>query len=81
MRSGAGKSLIGSTFFMFAFHECFSSAAGRFWLKLSGTADCIAVFAAYVATAVTLAVVSYAVYLLLKRLSPRCLDLITGHRS
>lgn len=83
IRSHDGKEvkfLCGSTFFIYAFHQCFSSVNARLWIKVFGCGDILTCVLAFMTSLIAIVAVSIAVYALLKRIRPRFLGIITGGR-
>lgn len=72
--------LYSSTFFIYAFHQCFCSVNNKFWIQVYGCETVWSALAAFISSFLTLVLISLSVYLVLRSLSPGFLSLITGKR-
>ena len=79
--SGFFATLMSSTFFIYAFHQCFCTVVRKLWISLLPVDGTPGAIAAYLLSFATMVAVSLAVYMLLKRLSPSFTGLITGGRA
>ncbi len=75
-----GMLLIQSTFFIYAFHQCFCSLVRNIWLSLVGDSTTCTALISYVGSFVSMVAVSFAAWLLLRRIAPRILNVLTGNR-
>ena len=73
--------LYSSTFFIYAFHQCFCTVNAKFWIHVYGCETVFTTLAAFVSSFLTLVLISLSVYLMLRFLSPGFLGIITGKRS
>ena len=74
------RTLISSTFMIYAVHQCFCTKVRLFWLQVLGTTTSADIIISYIASFVTLLGASVIVYIITKRISPRFLSIITGGR-
>lgn len=72
---------IGSTFFIYAFHQCFITITSNFWMSIIGTSTSLGAATCLLLDFATLLGVSVAVWACLRRICPRFLAVITGGRS
>lgn len=79
-RSRAVATLIEATFMIYALHQCFSTSTRHLWEGLIGVDGVARTLAAYCCTLLTLTGISIAVYLPMRRFTPRLLSLLTGGR-
>lgn len=76
--------LISATFFIYAFHQLFCRQTRVFWETFLGCNQPnseVQVLTAYILTIVTLIGISFVVYLLFNRLSPKLMQIVTGGRQ
>lgn len=76
--------LINATFFIYAFHQLFCRQCRIFWetlLRCNQPDANVQVLIAYILTIITLTGVSFGVYLVFNRLSPKVMQVITGGRQ
>lgn len=74
------RTLVASTFMIFAVHQCMCTTVRKLWEHLIGIDSFAAVLATYVASFLTLTCVGIVTYLIIKKISPRLLLLLTGGR-
>ncbi|MCM1005996.1 MAG: acyltransferase [Prevotella sp.] len=72
--------LITATFMIYASHQCYCSLVRGFYYHLFGTENILQPLLAYTCTFLTLVLLGYLLFCLLKRYSPATLNLITGGR-
>lgn len=76
--------LVNATFFIYAFHQLFCRQCRVLWEMLLGCNQPdahVQVLVAYILTIITLTSVSFGVYLVFNRLSPKVMRLFTGGRQ
>lgn len=74
------KFLCGSTFFIYAFHQCFATVNAKLWIRVFGCGDVLTCLLAFMTSLISIVAVCIAVYTLLKKAMPRILGIITGGR-
>ncbi len=74
------KPLIASTFMIYAVHQCFCTRMRIIWENIWGVESVFCALLAYTCCFLSLVLISFIAYLILKRFSPRFLALITGGR-
>ena len=80
-RKGVGLLLCNATFFIYSVHQCFSSVVKRVWLGIFGDETLPEVVASMVMTFGSLLVISVIIYMVMLRLTPRLLSVLTGGRG
>lgn len=75
------KCMIASTFMIYVTHQCYSTFVCKFWTKICGCDTFLMPILAFILTFVTLIVAGCLAYMLLRKLSPRLLKIITGGRE
>lgn len=75
-----GSIMIGATFFIYAFHQCFCRIVRNLWLSIVGDGSSVAALATYSLSFVTMVGVSVGVWLLMRRFAPGLLAILTGNR-
>lgn len=73
--------LLGSTFFIYAFHALYCSVVRNAWLRLIGCSTTSTALAVLLLTFITLTVTSMVTYFILRRFAPRLIRLLTGDRQ
>lgn len=66
-----------STFFIYAFHQCFCFLCVKIWASIFGYATLASCLTIFCCAFFTTSGISFAMYLLLKKFSPRLLNLLT----
>ncbi|MDE6513517.1 MAG: acyltransferase [Muribaculaceae bacterium] len=78
--SRVGNLLIQSTFFIYAFHQCFCSIVRKAWLGVVGDSSTGAALVSYAGSFLTQVAICFAVWLIMRRLAPGLLRVLTGNR-
>ena len=73
--------LYSATFFIYAFHQCFCSVNVKFWVHLFGCGTVLSSLAVFLSSFIAAVSISLTVYVLMRRIAPRFLDVITGDRA
>ncbi len=76
-----GRQLCSSTFFLYAFHQCFCSVTLKFWLRIVGYNTILSSLLSYLLTFLSLFGISFLTYLLLNRYFPKGMRILSGNRS
>lgn len=75
-----GLKLCSSTFFLYAFHQCFCSVTLKFWLHIVGYDSISKSLFTYILTFLSLFTISFLTYLFLNRFYPKTMRVISGNR-
>ncbi len=81
LRVNCHSLLVDSTFFIYAFHQCFITVSAKFWARLIGVSTSAGAVAYLLLEFTTLFGVSWIVWFALRSICPRFLAVITGGRS
>lgn len=76
-----GRQLVSSTFFIYAFHQCFCSILRKLWLHIIGYNSILNSLLTYIVTFISIFSISFVTYLLLNRYFPKVVKIISGNRS
>ncbi len=76
-----GRQLVSSTFFIYAFHQCFCFALRKLWLHIIGYNSILNSLLTYIVTFISIFSISFVTYLLLNRYFPKVVKIISGNRS
>lgn len=76
-----GRQLVSSTFFIYAFHQCFCFALRKLWLHIIGYNSILNSLLTYIVTFISICSISFVTYLLLNRYFPKVVKIISGNRS
>lgn len=74
------KTLLNSTFMIYAVHQCFCSKMRMLWENLFGIESFLCIIAAYTCCFFSLVAISVMVYIILKKYAPKLLGILTGGR-
>lgn len=74
------NTLIGSTFMIYAVHQCFCTSARTFWAGVFGSANFLMPVCAYTCSFIMLTCSGVVTYIILRNISPRFLAWISGGR-
>lgn len=72
------RKLVPATFIIYATHQCYCTAVGRFFVSISGGADILSPLIAYLGSFLTLIILGFLIYLILHRFSPSILRILSG---
>lgn len=75
-----GSVLVGSTFFIYAFHQCFCRIVRDFWLAVIGDGEWYMALMSYLMSFLTMVALSVGMWVLMRRFAPKVLAVITGSR-
>lgn len=75
-----GRQLCSSTFFLYAFHQCFCSVTLKLWLHIIGYDSILSSLLTYLLTFLSLFIISFLTYLLLNKYCPKVMRVISGNR-
>lgn len=78
--SGLMKLLVGSTFFIYAIHQFFCSVTRDFYISIFGLNSFAGVTAAYICSFLTLTLIPFACWIILRKSAPRLTALLGGGR-
>lgn len=76
-----GRQLCSSTFFIYAFHQCFCSVTLKFWLHIIGYDSISKSLFTYILTFLSLFTISFLTYLFVNRFYPKTMRIISGNRA
>lgn len=74
------RTLCSATFFIYAFHQCFCAVNRKFWISVFDCDKFTGLLGGYFASFLSLLSISFAVYIILKRIAPRFTGILTGGR-